>query len=950
MTVSMEPVVSNSAIAQVNKAHSAVPTLPTPVRSAAAFSFPHEKPYSIQLDLMTQVFEAIEHRKFAVFESPTGTGKSLSLICGAFTWLRANEVRLRSYPELCTANDQSPTGSDGQDEPEWVRRQAAETRMRDLMRSEDELKARIRAMQAKEADLRNKAAKIAAERKRSAATFVSSNKRQKVSGRRQHDGEESDSVSDDEDFLPSEDPVKARPSWHSLTAQGIPTGSEDEANLSPAVRALMAQFSTSAQNGSQADETPETTPKIIYASRTHSQLSQFVAELQKTRFGRETAVTSVTAEQDDSMTSSVIRTIALGSRKQMCINEHVQQIGVKSGVEAMNESCRDLNGSGSTAKKKGSKRCEFLPPMDELGHAQVLEFRDRAMATVRDIEDLVEMGKDMHTCPYYAARTSARQAQLVTMPYNLLLQKTAREALGISLADSVVLIDESHNLIDTVLSVYTCIITSSRVSTAKLQINEYLRRFGGRLKGESEVMLRMLRRLLEGLERLCLEWAKGKKGGTEEVWTASKAVNVMGGNLDTINFAKLERFMKETRIAQKVSGYAERQLERERRLPAAVNGSHNQMGDPHAPSAISAMHSIESFILSLSNRTQDGRVLLTVLPSSASTDINEGVATNVQLKYQLLNPSESFAEIVQQARSVILAGGTMEPISDVRHQLVPQLPASRWTTFSCSHIVPRSNVLCSVVPSGPRGVQFEFKFNRRGDSGTLDDLGNALVNVVAVVPHGVVVFLPSYQFLDDVTKRWKENGLWQRLAGRKEILIEPKASSDVDVVLKTFTAGIEGKSEGGKSTLVTGSLLLAVVGAKLSEGINFSDRLARAVVMVGMPFPNQQSAELKERMRHVRELASISNKGAPTTGRADAGQELYVNLCMKAVNQSIGRAIRHQNDFAALILFDCRYGRSNILQLLPGWIRDEVKVQPNFGGLMKDMGAFFREKRAAGLL
>jgi chromosome transmission fidelity protein 1 len=30
------------------------------------------------------------------------------------------------------------------------------------------------------------------------------------------------------------------------------------------------------------------------------------------------------------------------------------------------------------------------------------------------------------------------------------------------------------------------------------------------------------------------------------------------------------------------------------------------------------------------------------------------------------------------------------------------------------------------------------------------------------------------------------------------------------------------------------------------------------------------------------------------------------NLCMKAVNQSIGRVIRHRGDYAAIVLVDCR--------------------------------------------
>ena len=35
----------------------------------------------------------------------------------------------------------------------------------------------------------------------------------------------------------------------------------------------------------------------------------------------------------------------------------------------------------------------------------------------------------------------------------------------------------------------------------------------------------------------------------------------------------------------------------------------------------------------------------------------------IEMKYLLLNPSTTFQEVVESARSVILAGGTMSPVS-----------------------------------------------------------------------------------------------------------------------------------------------------------------------------------------------------------------------------------------------------------------------------------------------
>ncbi len=94
------------------------------------------------------------------------------------------------------------------------------------------------------------------------------------------------------------------------------------------------------------------------------------------------------------------------------------------------------------------------------------------------------------------------------------------------------------------------------------------------------------------------------------------------------------------------------------------------------------------------------------------------------------------------------------------------------------------------------------------------------------------------------------------------------------------------------SAQAKGALLLAVVGAKLSEGLNFSDDLARMVMIIGLPFANLGSAELQERLKYADRLSGeevVVPKGSNSTyGYGPAGKELYENMCMNSVNQSIG--------------------------------------------------------------
>lgn len=75
-----------------------------------------------------------------------------------------------------------------------------------------------------------------------------------------------------------------------------------------------------------------------------------------------------------------------------------------------------------------------------------------------------------------------------------------------------------------------------------------------------------------------------------------------------------------------------------------------------------------------------------------------------------------------------------------------------------------------------------------------------------------------------------------------------------------------------------------------------------------------------------------------------SGQVYYENLCYKAVNQCIGRAVRHIGDYSAIILMDKRY--SSKVKFLPAWIqRSNVTVNSTFGATISSVAKFFASKR-----
>lgn len=57
------------------------------LKESNLFNFPFQ-PYSIQVDLMNKIYQILEEKKIGLLSSPTGSGKSLSIICSSLYFLQ----------------------------------------------------------------------------------------------------------------------------------------------------------------------------------------------------------------------------------------------------------------------------------------------------------------------------------------------------------------------------------------------------------------------------------------------------------------------------------------------------------------------------------------------------------------------------------------------------------------------------------------------------------------------------------------------------------------------------------------------------------------------------------------------------------------------------------------------------------------------------------------------
>ncbi|KAM6960985.1 ATP-dependent DNA helicase DDX11 [Aplochiton taeniatus] len=888
------------------------------------FPFPYQ-PYTIQQEFMQALYAALENGKVGIFESPTGTGKSLSLICGALSWLRDHEEQRKQeaaallqgeadqVSSISTLTVPSLSSQSSSAEPDWITDFVQKKAERDLVSKlkDDELKRKKREERLE---------------------MIRNNVQLKYVGKRKS-GEEDEAVKLLQ--LMKEGPAK-------------PAGDPDEEEL------IVAEYESDDESkptnkycAGDADDdedlVEEHVTKIYYCSRTHSQLAQFVHEVQKSPFSQHTSL------------------VTLGSRQNMCVNEEVRGLG---SAQRINDRCMEMQKNKHSQEKRmqeeGAKRrrgaaksvCPYV------GAAALQRLRDEVLGAVRDVEQLLTLARETRSCPYYATRLAIPPAQLVVLPYQTVLHEGTRRASGVQLKGQVLIIDEAHNLSDTLSCMHSTELSGAQLCRAHSQLAQYSERYKSRLKAKNLMYIKQILFVVEGLVRVL----GGKVGSNPQSQTTESGTELLTINnflfkaqIDNINLFKVQRYFEKSLISRKLCGFLEKYAgsgvtphaptsasNKENRRTEGLSRYLQTLQSSQAPNAVdqqgsveeervlaaSPMMQVEGFFMALTNSNADGRVVVN----------RQGLVSASSVKFLLLNPAVHFAQVLKECRAVIIAGGTMQPVSDFKQELLfsAGVEEERITEFSCGHVIPPENILPLVLCSGPSGQELDFTFQNRETPRMMDETGRVLSNLCNVVPGGVVCFFPSYEYSRRIVAHWEGSGALARIASKKKIFQEPKKAGQVEQVLGEFSRCIQRCAADGNG--LSGALLFSVVGGKMSEGINFSDELGRCIVMVGMPYPNIKSPELQEKMAYL-------DKHLPSTGGRSPGQALIENLCMKAVNQSIGRAIRHRGDYACIVLCDRRYSRPATLAKLPTWIQARTTTHTTFGPAFAGLRRFFMEKK-----
>lgn len=696
-------------------------------------------------------------------------------------------------------------------------------------------------------------------------------------------------------------------------------------------------------------------PRVVFSSRTHSQLAQVIGELKSTVYRPYMTV--------------------LASRDQLCIHDVAQK---HSGLR-LNRACRQL----TAPSKRGCKyHLTVMSPRDYENRSKAL-LEQLKEAPPKDIEDLGEFGMLEGACPWYLTRAAATsgEVEVLFVPYNYLLNRSTRDSIDLDWANDVVIIDEAHNLesicSDSVSFDLTPAVRQGCMRELTQSIEKAMRPGGVSFPALAElakskegaeqvvgsedrdvIEFRILKQLLVELEEVI-----EREPLTATSDTAMKDRNQMKVAPYVVHKASyLRDLMTNVRgVSEDTAPFILEVLER------AMEGSSSSDPNKKSDDALNresdggSSSSNLSFLRVLHNAIQ-------ILYDPSITKHEECFRTVVQpvdvsnpsagrtVSYWCFSPAVAMSDFMSLGvRSLILTSGTLSPMKSFSSELGIDFAV----TLENGHVIGSRQVMGSIISAGPDGVALSSSFRSRDSDEYKLSLARTMVRIVRSVPDGILVFFPSYNAMSSMLEFWRSTGIGENGRGpsafelirqSKRIIEEPRSSG-------AFAAAILGHQNNIRNG--HGSILFAVCRGKVSEGIDFSDAYGRCVVMAGIPYPAALDPKvilkkdfMSELVRNVSSTKDIKPQQQTPDGHSKpsqllSGDEWYALQAVRAVNQAVGRAIRHKNDFGIVLLCDERFSGASVRSQLSKWLRPHIDVAPSFEAARSSIESFFNFAKTA---
>jgi DNA excision repair protein ERCC-2 len=541
-------------------------------------------------------------------------------------------------------------------------------------------------------------------------------------------------------------------------------------------------------------------------------------------------------------------------------------------------------------------RCLCEQGSSESARARLKEdVRNYILQSPRHVFETVEKSKTFGVCAWQTCRSAVKDCDILVCDYNHVFAEQVREnslpSMGISLQNSIIIVDEAHNLPDRIRMSMERVITPIIVRNASMELEEFMGSVENTAMRNSAgsnptQLLDDINWTFEVIKLFRFKMANYFRNLHEKI------------NQDEELLIKIDDFTKLIHSAcddyEGISGQmkldsdddftvkppTQNRLERLVQTLSQVSVEVEDDEDSSEPDAHRIAYIIESII-----RFGNTSALCMVFSPKGK----EGKITT-----HLLDPGVLSGPLFARTAGSILMSGTLYP--PAMYADILALPKS--LTSKTSYVSPFAGERRPVLIA--RDVT--TKYTERSEN-----MWNKMRAHIQALIDGseghVAVFSPSYRLMEEILGEVFFKGVTKVVESRDW------SKDDIDRVVSKL------KNERKIGNRV---LLCGVFGARLSEGIDYDDGVLGSVVCIGIPNPPPSvlSNSLKE---------YISDK----FGRQNAWRYTVTQPAINSILQAMGRPIRSIEDRALILLLDNRNDNRTYRECYPSAMKMNTSNDSN---------------------
>jgi len=522
------------------------------------------------------------------------------------------------------------------------------------------------------------------------------------------------------------------------------------------------------------------------------------------------------------------------------------------------------------------------------------DVRNFILQAPRHVFEIVEKAKTFGVCAWQTCRSAVKDSDILVCDYNHVFAEQVREnslpAMGISLQNSIIIVDEAHNLPDRIRMSMERVVTPIIVRNAAMELEEFMGSLENiAMRNTTNSPTKLLEDVswcFEIIKLLRINMVNYFKTLHDKISDDEELLIKIDDFTDLIHSAcdEYEGVSGQLTLQQKVDSTRQtpiqNRLERLSQTLSQVTVEAEDDEDSNEPDA----HRIAYIIDTVVNFGHTSALCMVFSPKG-----KEGKITT-----HLLDPGVLSGPLFSRTAGSILMSGTLYPPSMYADILA--LPKN--LTSKTSYVSPFAGERRPVLIA--RDVTTKY------DQRSLDMWAKIRAHIQALIDGSedhIAVFCPSYKLMDEIMGDAFFMGVTKITESRDW------SKDDIDRVV----AKLKNERRIGNRVLLCG-----VFGARLSEGIDYDDGVLGSVVCIGIPNPPPSvlSDSLKEYI-------------ADKFGRQNAWRYTVTQPAINAILQAMGRPIRSVDDRALILLLDNRNDNRTYRECYPIAMKMNTSNEPN---------------------